>query len=119
MEKNGAFLGLGFGLGSAQYEINYDSVFKSKNSIYNLNAKLGYKHFFNDYIGIRAYFSVGYSNNESSQSQSGDTHLLVPASQKIDFINYALNADILANAYSGGGCLALDSSLDLELALKP
>ena len=50
---------------------------------------VGYKHFINDYIGFRYYGNVGIQHYEAKS--------LGDKSQKIGFVDYTLNADLLIN----------------------
>lgn len=109
-EKNGAFIGIGMGFGSGYMRMNVKNVrigniafsgqaFDDNENFLNLNIKAGYQHFFNRWVGLRAYGLVGYSEIRKV-ANSVYSNLLVAQDYSMIFINYNANLDVLLNAYN-------------------
>lgn len=110
-ESNGVFVGFEIGAGEQQMTINNPTLTslwthfgtisrgnegtgRATSAIFG--AKIGYKHFFLDWIGIRGYASIDYSQSliQSKDATSRWTGILSD-------IIYNANVDILLNFYNG------------------
>lgn len=108
-EPTNIMLGVGFGAGYSTLAIEHLNAVRYANT-WNNNAAtikqqsnsnykswalsweflLGYKHFLNDWVGLRYYANIGIQHHKhSAQSKS----------QPIELIDYTLNADLLINFY--------------------
>ena len=109
-ESSGWFVGVGGGYGQTNiskifsdsaksggvgvywgntWQNQVDSHFKSNGVA--MEAMVGYKHFLNDYIGLRYYANVGAQFYKDAVFSGDKT--------KIGVIDYAINADLLINFY--------------------
>ncbi|RDU65084.1 outer membrane beta-barrel protein [Helicobacter sp. MIT 14-3879] len=105
-EKNGIFIGFEIGNGETMFKQDFASVgntyyygidMKISSNLYG--GKVGYKYFFNDYVGIRGYFNLDYQGalyklkgSVGSNSQSSNVYT--------DLLNFGINADVLVNFYN-------------------
>lgn len=109
-EPTNIMIGVGFGAGYSKLAIEHLHAVRYANTWNNNNATikqqsnsnhsswalsweflLGYKHFLNDWIGLRYYANVGIQHYKHTITQS--------KSQPIELIDYTLNADLLINFY--------------------
>lgn len=91
-EDNGAFVGLELGFGELQ--LGYGKE-KSKSSAIAVGGKVGYKHFFLDWVGLRGYVGANYAENASKQSGGSEGGKNIQGD-----IVYTANIDALFNFYS-------------------
>lgn len=102
VENDGGFVGIGLGYSMIAWQSyndrynkdvtpNYTKSLRNKNIFgVSYGLTLGYKHFFNEYIGARYYVSFGA--NYGALKQDGFS--------RIDLIDYSANVDFLANVYT-------------------
>lgn len=100
MESNGGFFGVGLGYGAFAWQMDYNLYNKGATPLQTTDNKnafgvaytlmIGYKHFFNQYFGVRAYTSFGA--NHGVLKRDGFLH--------IDMVDYGANVDFLANVYA-------------------
>lgn len=111
-EPDGIFIGVGVGVGQSERGIEHSQVMRHpieirnnttlwwnpETNIYSQSWALawevlvGYKHFINDYIGIRYYADIGIQHYKSTSGTE--------TKQKIGLIDYTINADLLIDFYS-------------------
>lgn len=99
-EMDGIFIGFETGGGENQLKMS-DISFNQKHSYTSAiyGGKIGYKYFFNDWLGIRGYANVDYSGSQIVQDYS-NTIGNGRSDVKYGFITYAVNADVLLNFYN-------------------
>lgn len=110
-EGNGVFVGLEIGAGEQQMKLkvpantwavtNFGRISNGdegtgQNTSAIFGAKIGYKHFFLDWIGIRGYAGIDYS-----QSRIHSASVTNRWTGILSNIIYNANIDILFNFYSG------------------
>ncbi|MDE6886261.1 MAG: outer membrane protein [Helicobacteraceae bacterium] len=106
-ESSGVFLGFGIGAGNGTLTINnfktngtnLGKVFKDTENTFNYEGRVGYKYFFNQYVGLRGYGNVSYSE-VSKKATSLAPSVLTPQEYTISLITYGINADVLVNFYN-------------------
>lgn len=100
-EANGVFVGLELGFSENQLELKAKvSGYERYNTKSTLTAlavggKVGYKHFFLDWVGVRGYVSVGGALTSSKNTNKGTS-----STTTFSDVIYAVNADALFNFYS-------------------
>lgn len=100
-ESDGIFVGFEVGLGSATLKTNgidlANQVWDNKSTATNAGygGKIGYKHFFSDYLGVRGYFGINWFETMGKNTTAGTT-----SKTTISILSYSLNADALFNFYS-------------------
>lgn len=100
---------VGFGIGGGQSKLSQEFSHLSRDPTTNLTGwtkqsdkyldswalawefMVGYKHFINDYVGFRYYANVGIQHYKPISFKSKE--------QKIGFVDYTLNADLLIDFY--------------------
>ena len=104
---------IGFGIGAGQSKLSQEFSQLSRDPTTNLAGwtkqsdnyldswalawefMIGYKHFINDFVGFRYYGNVGIQHYAAkSRGENG---------QKIGFVDYTLNADLLIDFYETTG----------------
>lgn len=121
-EINGVFVGFEAGAGEQSIVLSSGGTENTvKNTAAVFGVKLGYKHFFLDWIGIRGYASVDYTEsryhtaNKTATEKSWRTGVLGNAiySANIDALfNFYNSENVAAGAFVGlgiGGQTAFDS----------
>lgn len=101
-ENNGFFVGLGIGVGEGGALIN-SSLGNAKTSqvIINYDAKVGYKYFFNEWVGLRSYFNIGNFNTKNKvASDPAIAAVITEQDFNIHIVNYNINVDLLVNFYN-------------------
>ena len=104
-ETSGAFLGLGVGYGNIKLQDKFDDHNDIGGGSYKQTEKangvsygfvVGYKQFFNDYLGLRYYANLDLTHGKfKSESPDGTKN-----SHNTTFINYGVNVDFLGNFVS-------------------
>lgn len=100
-EANGVFVGLELGFSENQLELKakvsrYEGYnTKSALTALAVGGKVGYKHFFLDWVGVRGYVSVGGALTSSKNTSNGTS-----STTTFSDVIYAVNADALFNFYS-------------------
>ncbi len=92
-EESRGFVGLGVGYGGIASKIAYYDL--DMNEKYTRNGLsygfvVGYKQFFNEYVGLRYYANLDIYHNMSKAK--GDTEV-----DKLIILNYGVNVDLLYN----------------------
>ncbi len=90
-EESGGFIGIGVGYGGivekmTEHTLDIDDKYTSNGLSYGF--VVGYKQFFNDYVGFRYYANVDIYHNMSKTK--GETEVY-----KIIVVNYGVNVDLL------------------------
>lgn len=89
-EDSSAFIGVGIGGGGTAFGI--DKVKQSRSGL-SYGFVIGYKKFFNEYLGLRFYANLDLHHNMSKLSGEDKT-------LKAIFVNFGVNMDFLANFIS-------------------
>lgn len=99
-ENDGGFVGVDLGYSMTAWQSDYGRYAKDETPQYTQKSKnifgvsyglvIGYKQFFNEYIGARYYARFGA--NHGTLKQDGFS--------QIDLIDYSANVDFLANVYA-------------------
>ena len=105
MEGSGVFVGIELGLAQHTFQIDLSKVtdkYDIKQAALAVGAKLGYKHFFVKWVGLRGYVDVNYVESRYtmpataiSKQSKGNINGFT------NDISYGVNADILLNFYNG------------------
>lgn len=105
MEGSGAFVGIEMGLAQHTFQIDLSKVtdkYDIKQAALAVGAKVGYKHFFIKWVGLRGYVGVNYVESRYtmpataiSKQSKGNINGFT------NDISYGVNADILLNFYNG------------------
>lgn len=102
MEGSGVFVGIEMGLAQHTFQIDMQDKYDFKQAALAVGAKLGYKHFFVKWVGIRGYVGVNYVESRYTMPA---TAISKQSKGNIDGftndISYGVNADILLNFYNG------------------
>lgn len=102
MEGSGVFVGIELGLAQHTFQIDMQDKYDFKQAALAVGAKLGYKHFFVKWVGIRGYVGVNYVESRYTMPA---TAISKQSKGNIDGftndISYGVNADILLNFYNG------------------
>lgn len=105
MEGSGVFVGIELGLAQHTFQIDLSKLtdkYDVKQAALAVGAKLGYKHFFVKWVGLRGYVDVNYVESRYTMPA---TAISKQAKGNIDGftndISYGVNADILLNFYNG------------------
>ena len=103
-EGNGAFVGIEMGFATHTFQMDLQQIQQGKvdftQSALAVGAKVGYKHFFVKWVGIRGYVDVDYVESRMKMPDSL-RQLLKISSGSTNDISYGANADILLNFYNG------------------
>ena len=103
-EGNGAFVGIEMGFATHTFQMSLPQMqgkVDFTQSALAVGAKVGYKHFFVKWVGIRGYVDVDYVESRTKMPDSlRDTQLKISSGFTND-ISYGANADILLNFYNG------------------
>ena len=102
MEGSGVFVGIELGLAQHTFQIDMQDKYDFKQAALAVGAKLGYKHFFIKWVGLRGYVDVNYV--ESRYTMPAAAISKQPKDNINGFTNdisYGVNADILLNFYNG------------------
>lgn len=106
MEGSGVFVGIELGLAQHTFQIDLSKLtdkYDVKQAALAVGAKLGYKHFFIKWVGLRGYVDVNYV--ESRYTMPATTAISKQSKGNINGftndISYGVNADILLNFYNG------------------
>lgn len=96
-EKSGEFVGFELGSGSARIWVDamdakYSGSARAALAYYGLNV--GYKHFFAEPFGVRAYANLGFANSFYNISQGTGSNF-----NRIAIFNVGVNADALLTVY--------------------
>lgn len=105
-ESSGAFVGVEVGYGEARYELKAEysatqntqaasETRKFNGGGVNYGITAGYKHFFNDYFGLRAYGSINSQHNEIKISGRTPEEM-----GNYTALNFGANLDLLGNFIS-------------------
>ena len=94
-EKSGVLVGLSAGGGQISQTITNNGDIKSTQFLTAIGFQVGYKHFFNEYLGVRGYGAFDYA--WGSGKGKGDLDGFDTA---YSAMNVTANADVLANFYS-------------------
>ena len=89
-EDSSAFIGVGIGGGGTAFGI--EKIKQSRSGL-NYGFVIGYKKFFNEYLGLRFYANLDLHHNMSKLN--GEDKAL-----KAIFVNFGVNMDFLANFIS-------------------
>lgn len=89
-EESSAFIGVGIGGGGTAFGI--EKIKQSRSGL-NYGFVIGYKKFFNEYLGLRFYANLDLHHNMSKLN--GEDKAL-----KAIFVNFGVNMDFLANFIS-------------------
>lgn len=106
MEGSGVFVGIELGLAQHTFQIDLSKYgtdkYDMKQAALAVGAKLGYKHFFIKWVGLRGYVDVNYVESRYtmpataiSKQSKGNINGFT------NDISYGVNADILLNFYNG------------------
>lgn len=105
MEGSGVFVGIELGLAQHTFQIDLSKLtdkYDVKQAALAVGAKLGYKHFFIKWVGLRGYVDVNYVESRYtmpataiSKQSKGNINGFT------NDISYGVNADILLNFYNG------------------
>lgn len=102
-EISGAFVGFEVGNGTAMRKsLDNESVtIQSDATVLDYRLNAGYKHFFNEWLGVRAGLGFGYAAAINGDKMTSNTNGATAENQTTsDFFTYGLNADVLASFYS-------------------
>ena len=105
-ESSGAFVGVEVGYGEARYELKAEYSATQNTQAMNETRKFngggvnygitaGYKHFFNDYFGLRAYGSINSQHNEIKISGRTPKEM-----GNYTALSFGANLDLLGNFIS-------------------
>ena len=119
-EGNGVFVGFEAGAGEQKLTLsaaNTDNTSQATAILFG--GKIGYKHFFLDWVGIRGYFGVDYAeirgNIGNSTSNSTGVFSGITYSANVDALfNFYNNENVAVGAFVGlglGGQTAKDDNL--------
>ncbi len=96
-ENNGVFVGLEIGASEQQIKLKNPNGNESttENTAATFGAKVGYKHFFLEWIGIRGYAGIDYTQSRvhSANNTSWSTGVFAN-------LTYSANIDALLNFYN-------------------
>lgn len=104
MEGSGAFVGIEMGLAQHTFQIDLSKVtdkYDIKQAALAVGAKVGYKHFFVKWVGLRGYVGVNYVESRYKFPLSSTTKSQGMLDGFTNDISYGVNADILLNFYNG------------------
>ncbi|RDU52838.1 hypothetical protein CQA49_07645 [Helicobacter sp. MIT 00-7814] len=95
-EKSGVLVGLSMGAGQTSQTITVaGESSKTTQFLPAFGLQVGYKHFFNEYLGVRGYGAFDYAWNSSESTYSQGTE-----SSSTSAMNVTANADVLFNAFN-------------------
>lgn len=104
IEGSGAFVGIEMGLAQHTFQVDLSkhgaSKYDFKQAALAVGAKVGYKHFFVKWVGIRGYVDVNYVESRYTMPAS-ITKATGTINGYTNDISYGVNADILLNFYNG------------------
>lgn len=101
MEGSGVFVGIELGLAQHTFQIDMQDKYDFKQAALAVGAKLGYKHFFVKWVGLRGYVDVNYIESRYKFPLSSTTKSQGMLDGFTNDISYGVNADILLNFYNG------------------
>lgn len=105
MEGSGVFVGIELGLAQHTFQIDLSKYradkYDMKQAALAVGAKLGYKHFFVKWVGLRGYVDVNYVESRYTIPAEAMTKQKGNIDGFTNDISYGVNADILLNFYNG------------------
>ena len=106
MEKSGFFTGGGIGIGQGGAHLSLPFINdngETSQTIIHYDTKFGYKHFFNEWVGLRGYIDIGHLqtwNKVAIGTTGSNASNIVNQDYNMSIIDYNLNLDLICNVYN-------------------